>query len=162
VTLRPVDAGDERFLLRVYAGTREEELGPVPWSAEEKAAFVAQQFAAQTAHYAGHYAGMSSNVILLGGVPAGRLLVARWAEEIRIVDVSILPEFRGHGAGGVLLAELMAEAADGGKRLSIHVERTNRALGLYARLGFQRAGEHGVYLRMEWDPAARVQAKMAS
>jgi ribosomal protein S18 acetylase RimI-like enzyme len=162
VTLRPVDAGDERFLLRVYAGTREEELAPVPWSAEQKAAFVAQQFAAQSAHYAEHYAGLTADVILLGGVPAGRLLVARWAEEIRIVDISILPEFRGGGGGSALLRELLAEAEAAGKRLSIHVERENRALGLYERLGFRPVGEHGVHLRMEWDPAAFAQAKMAS
>jgi ribosomal protein S18 acetylase RimI-like enzyme len=162
VTLRPVDADDERFLLRVYAGTREEELAPVPWSAEQKAAFVAHQFAAQSAHYAQHYAGLTADVILLGGVPAGRLLVARWAEEIRIVDISILPEFRGGGAGSALLRELLAEAEAAGKRLSIHVERENRALGLYERLGFRPVGEHGVHLRMEWDPAAFAQAKMAS
>jgi ribosomal protein S18 acetylase RimI-like enzyme len=162
VTLRPVDADDERFLLRVYAGTREEELAPVRWSAERKAAFVAHQFAAQSAHYAQHYAGLTADVILLGGVPAGRLLVARWAEEIRIVDISILPEFRGGGAGSVLLRELLAEAEAAGKRLSIHVERENRALGLYERLGFRPVGEHGVHLRMEWDPAAFAQAKMAS
>jgi ribosomal protein S18 acetylase RimI-like enzyme len=162
VTLRPVDADDERFLLRVYAGTREEELAPVPWSAEQKAAFVAHQFAAQSAHYAQHYAGLTADVILLGGVPAGRLLVARWAEEIRIVDISILPEFRGGGAGSVLLRELLAEAEAAGKRLSVHVERENRALGLYGRLGFRPVGEHGVHLRMEWDPAAFAQAKMAS
>jgi ribosomal protein S18 acetylase RimI-like enzyme len=161
VTLRPVDADDERFLLRVYAGTREEELAPVPWSAEQKAAFVAQQFAAQSAHYAQHYAGMNADVILLGGVAAGRLLVARWAEEIRIVDISILPELRGRGAGSVVLGELLAEAEAAGKRLSIHVERENRALGLYERLGFTSVGEHGVYLRMECDPAG-AQAKMAS
>jgi ribosomal protein S18 acetylase RimI-like enzyme len=162
VTLRPVDADDERFLLRVYAGTREEELAPVPWSAEQKATFVAHQFAAQSAHYAQHYAGLTADVILLGGAPAGRLLVARWAEEIRIVDISILPEFRGGGAGSALLRELLAEAEAAGKRLSIHVERENRALGLYERLGFRPVGEHGVHLRMEWDPAAFAQAKMAS
>lgn len=162
MALRPADAGDEAFLLRVYAGTREQELAPVPWSAAQKAAFVAQQFAAQSAHYAQHYAGMSADVVLIDGVPAGRLLVARWAEEIRIVDISLLPELRGGGAGSVLLRELMDEAAAAGKRLSIHVERANPALGLYERLGFRPVGEHGVYLRMEWDPAARAQAKMAS
>jgi ribosomal protein S18 acetylase RimI-like enzyme len=153
VTLRPVAAGDEPFLLRVYAGTRAEELAPVPWTDEQKAAFVAQQFAAQTAHYAQHYAGMTADVILIGGEPAGRLLVARWAEEIRIVDIAILPELRGTGAGSALLEELIAEGAAAGKRVSIHVERENRALGLYERLGFRPVGEHGVYLRMEWDPA---------
>jgi ribosomal protein S18 acetylase RimI-like enzyme len=88
--------------------------------------------------------------------------VARWAEEIRIVDISLLPAFRGAGAGSELLGVLMDEAAAAGKRLSIHVERENRALGLYRRLGFRPVGEHGVHLRMEWDPAGIAQAKMAS
>ena len=153
VALRPVRPSDEPFLLRVYAGTRADELAPVPWSPEQKAAFVAQQFAAQTAHYAQHYAGMSADVILVDDEPAGRLLVARWADEIRIVDISILPEVRGRGAGTVVLRRLLDEAAAAGKRLSIHVERQNRAVGLYERLGFQPAGEHAeVYVRMEWAP----------
>ncbi len=161
VALRPIRPADEAFLLRVYASTRAGELAPVPWTAEQKAAFVAQQFAAQSAHYAQHYDGMTADVIELGGVAAGRLLVARWAEEIRIVDIALLPEHRGAGAGTHLLATLMAEAEAAGKALSIHVERENRALGLYERLGFRPAGEHGVHLRMAWEPAA-AQAKMAS
>jgi ribosomal protein S18 acetylase RimI-like enzyme len=153
VALRPPADADEPFLLSVYASTREEELAPVPWSDEQKAAFVAMQFAAQTAHYAQHYTGMTTDVILVDGEPAGRLLVARWREEIRIVDISLLPGFRGRGAGSELLAELMDEATEMGKRLSIHVERENRALRLYERLGFRPVGEHGVHLRMEWDPS---------
>ena len=149
-------ASDEPFLLCVYAGTRAGELAPVPWSPEQKAAFVAQQFAAQTAHYARHYAGMSADVILVDDEPAGRLLVARWAGEIRIVDISILPEVRGRGAGTVVLRRLLDEAAAAGKRLSVHVERENRAVALYERLGFRPAGEHAdVYLRMEWVPLTR-------
>jgi ribosomal protein S18 acetylase RimI-like enzyme len=112
------------------------------------------QFAAQTAHYAQHYDGMSSDVVLVDGEPAGRLLVARWREEIRIVDITLLPAFRGRGAGSELLAELMDEATEMAKRLSIHVERENRAMSFYERLGFEPVAEFGVYLRMEWDPAA--------
>jgi ribosomal protein S18 acetylase RimI-like enzyme len=155
VVLRPVRDADGSLLLSLYASTRADELASVPWSAEQKAAFVAQQFAAQTAHYAKHYAGMSADVILVDDEPAGRLLVARWANEVRIVDISILPEFRGRGAGGVLLRRLLDEATAAGKRVTIHVERSNRALGLYERLGFRPVGEHGVYLRMEWEPASR-------
>jgi ribosomal protein S18 acetylase RimI-like enzyme len=152
LALRPVDDDDARFLLAVYASTREQELASVAWSAEQKEAFVAMQFAAQSAHYAQHYTGMTSDVVLIDGERAGRLLVARWREEIRIVDVALLPAFRGRGAGGELLAELMDEATEMGKRLSIHVERHNRALSLYERLGFEPVGETGVYLRMDWDP----------
>ena len=127
----------------------------MPWSSEQKAAFVAQQFAAQTAHYAQHYAAMSADVIVIDDVPAGRLLVDRRDDAILIVDISILPELRGRGAGSLLLRDLLDEAATAGKRVVIHVERENRALGLYHRLGFQAVADHGVYLRMEWDPASR-------
>jgi ribosomal protein S18 acetylase RimI-like enzyme len=153
LALRPATEADEPFLLRVYASTREEELALVPWTDEQKSAFVGMQFAAQSAHYATHYAGMSADVVLVDGDPAGRLLVARWATEIRIVDVTLLPAFRGRGAGGELVAELMDEATEMAKRLSVHVERENRARGLYERLGFRPVGDAGVYLRMEWDPA---------
>lgn len=151
VALRGVRADDEPFLLSVYASAREDE--PAPWTGERQAAFVAMQFAAQSAHYAEHYAGMSSDVVLVGGEPAGRLLVARRRDEIRIVDIALLPAFRGRGVGSELLAELMDEATEMAKRLSIHVERHNRARGLYERLGFARVGETGTHLRMEWDPA---------
>ena len=52
--------------------------------------------------------------------------VARWADEIRIVDIALLPEYRGAGIGTPLLGELEDEAAAAGKPLSIHVERLNR------------------------------------
>ena len=155
--LRPVTPADEPFLRRVYAGTRAEELAAVPWSAEQKEAFIGQQFAAQSAHYAQHYAGMSADVILVDGRPAGRLLVARWQREIRIVDIALLPAFRGLGTGSELLGRLVAEAREAGKLLSIHVEQHSRALGLYRRLGFRPVAEEGVYLRLELD-----QVKIAS
>ncbi len=125
----------------------------MPWSAEQKGSFVAMQFAAQSAHYARHYDGMTSDVVLIDGEPAGRLLVHRGRQEIRIVDVSLLARFRGRGAGSDLLAGLIDEATEMGKRLSIHVERDNRARGFYERLGFVPVGETGAHLLMQWDPA---------
>jgi ribosomal protein S18 acetylase RimI-like enzyme len=156
VSLRPVAAGDEPFLLRVYASTRAEELAPVPWTDDQKAAFVTHQFGAQTAHYAEHYRGMTSDVIVMDGEPAGRLLVARWREEIRIVDITLLPEFRGEGVGTALLGDLASEARDAKKRLSIHVEVHNPAMRLYERLGFRPAGDAGVYLLMALDPQVKI------
>jgi ribosomal protein S18 acetylase RimI-like enzyme len=163
VALRPAVAADEPFLLRVYASTRAEELAQVPWTDEQREAFAAHQFAAQSAHYAEHYEGMTADVVLIDGLPAGRLLVARWPGEIRIVDVALLPEFRGSGAGTHLLSELAAEAQAAGKPLSIHVERQNRALRLYQRLGFQPVADAGVYVRMQLDPPqGGAQEKIAS
>ena len=155
VALRPALDADEPFLMSVYASTRAEELARAPWSAEQRAAFVATQYAAQRAHHAEHFDRMSADVVLVDGAPAGRLLVERRHREIRIVDIALLAQFRGRGAGGALLAELIDEATEMDKRLSIHVERENRARSLYERLGFRPVGETGAYLRMEWDGRVR-------
>lgn len=160
VTLRPVGPEDQSFLLRVYASTRADELAPVPWTDEQKAAFVAHQFAAQTAHYAEHYKGVTADIVLVDGVPVGRLYVARWESEIRIVDIALLPEGRGRGIGSALLQGLIEESESAGKPLTVHVERQNPALGWYERLGFRVAADKGVYLFLE--RAVGAQAKTAS
>ena len=158
ITLRPIEPDDEEFLYRVYAGTREVELAQVDWDAGQKEAFLRMQFTAQHQYYQEHYAGAAFQVILADGRPAGRLYVARWPDEIRIVDIALLPEHRNAGIGTALLKDLLAEGARAGKPVSIHAERFNPALRLYERLGFTSIVDKGVYLLLEWAPAARSAA----
>jgi ribosomal protein S18 acetylase RimI-like enzyme len=153
ISLRPIAAEDMDFLLRVYGSTRAEELQLVPdWSDEQKDAFVRMQFQAQHAWYQEHYGDAQFDVVLVDGVPAGRLYVHRRGSEIRLVDITLLPEFRGRGIGGRLLDTLMAEAAAAGKPLTIHVEKHNPAMRLYRRLGFSAVADRGPYDLMEWKP----------
>ena len=152
ITLRPAGSSDRDLLLQVYASTREEELRLVDWSADQKAAFVRMQFEAQDAYYREHYDPATFDVIDLDGEPVGRLYVARWDDEIRIIDVTLLPEHRGLGIGTTLIRGLLDEAAATGKRLSIHVESNNPARRLYERLGFEEVAEHGLYRLMEVTP----------
>jgi GNAT superfamily N-acetyltransferase len=150
IALRPICPDDLPFLCAVYASTREQELAAVAWDAAQKTAFVQMQFAAQHAYYQEHYAGADFDVILVDTLPAGRLYIARWSSEIRIVDIALLPEYCNRGIGTTLLKDLQAEAAAAGKPLRIHVERFNPALRLYERLGFHQIEDRGVYLFMEW------------
>jgi ribosomal protein S18 acetylase RimI-like enzyme len=154
VVLRPAGAADRAFLLQVYGSTRADELALLPWTDEQKAGFVVHQFEAQDSHYRKHYYDAAFDVIEVDGEPAGRLYVHRGPREIRIVDIALLPAFRGRGIGTRLLCGLIAEAEaeDGGRKLSIHVEMNNPARTLYERLGFRPAGEHGVYVLMERVP----------
>jgi len=154
LTLRPITDADEGFLFRLYASTREEEMKLTDWTQEQKAAFLRMQFDAQHRHYQEHYAGARFDVVLAGGEPVGRLYVdrtpERWDDEIRLVEVALLPEHRGRGLGSRLLGELMDEARAAGKRLTIHVETFNPAMRLYERLGFRPISEYGMYHLMEW------------
>lgn len=154
MTLRPIAPEDHELLCRLYGSTRTEELALTDWSEEQKAAFVRMQFEAQHQHYQQHYAGASFDLILDQGAPVGRLYVdrtpERWDDEIRLVDITFLPEHRGRGLGSRLLAELIEEARAAGKRLTIHVEMFNPALRLYERLGFRPISQYGMYHLMEW------------
>ena len=144
--LRPVEPSDRSFLVELYGSTREPELALVPWDATTKSAFIEHQFAAQDAHYRAHYPGATLDVVEIDGEPAGRLYVHRGSSDIRIMDLALAPAFRGRGIGTALLCDLIDEAASRGRMLSIHVEQNNPARRLYERLGFEPAGEYGVYL----------------
>jgi ribosomal protein S18 acetylase RimI-like enzyme len=148
--LRPITREDDSFLAGLYASTRAEELAVTGWSDEETAIFCRQQFDAQTVHYRENYPGALLQVIEREDVSIGRLYVARWEREIRIMDIALLPEHRRAGIGSQLLRELQDEARSAGKTLTIHVERFNPALRLYERLGFRQVEDKGVYLLMEW------------
>ena len=152
VTLRPVEPGDGEFLYRVYASTRQEELAQIGWSEAQKEMFLRQQFEAQSRYYREHYQQASFDVILTDSSSVGRLYVTRWPEEIRIVDIALLPEYRNAGIGTKLLEDLISESEASAKPLSIHVERFNPALRLYWRLGFREVSDKGVYLLMERTP----------
>jgi ribosomal protein S18 acetylase RimI-like enzyme len=151
-SLRPAVDTDREFLTALYASTREVELELVDWDEATKRAFVQHQFSAQDEHYRSNYPGATLDVIEVDGEPAGRLYVHRGPSDIRIMDIALVPGFRGRGIGTELLRSLISEAEESGRKLSIHVEANNPARSLYDRLGFHPAGEHGIYVLMEREP----------
>lgn len=152
VTYRPVRDDDGEFLATLYASTRTEEMQHLPWTAEQKAAFLEMQFQAQTAHYAGEYDSSGFFIIEQAGQRIGRLYRELQGDDIHIIDISLIPETRGAGLGSTLLQEILDEAAANGFTVSIYVEHFNPAKRLYQRLGFQEIHENGVYHLMRWKP----------
>jgi len=150
IRLRPIVATDAPFLLELYASTRAEEMAMVQWTEGQKRAFLAMQFEAQSAHYAQHYAGADFRIIEADDNPIGRLYIHRQPHDIRIVDISLMPQHRGKGIGTKLLREILDEGAATNTPVTIHVEQFNPAMRLYERLGFRRIGSHGVYDLLEW------------
>jgi ribosomal protein S18 acetylase RimI-like enzyme len=158
VRYRAADDRDLPFLAAVYAWTRIQELEPTGWSDEVKRGFLISQFEAQHRHYREHYPNAEWLVIERDGKAIGRLYIDQWPEEIRLIDIALLPEARGGGVGGAILADVMAEAEAAGKPLTIHVEKNNPAMRLYRRLGFEPVDEHGIYDLMEWRPGSGAEA----
>jgi ribosomal protein S18 acetylase RimI-like enzyme len=155
LTFRAVVDADVPFLALVYASTRADELAPVPWSAEQKAAFLDMQFRAQHSHYRRHHAGADWLVIQRAGEPAGRLYIERRDDEHSIIDIAFLSQHRGLGLGTALMQDLLDEAGACAKPVTIYVEKNNPAMRLYHRLGFALVADHGVYDFMRWTPPAQ-------
>jgi len=161
LSYRPIEERDLPFLAELYASTRREEVARTPWSEEQREQFLAWQFEAQHKHYKEHYPDCEFLVIeqeAIGRrVPVGRLYLDRWDAEIRLVDIALLPEHRGRGHGGAIIERILAEGAERGVPVSIHVESENPALRLYERLGFRHVDTNGVYHLMRWAPDEQQQ-----
>jgi ribosomal protein S18 acetylase RimI-like enzyme len=139
------------FLIHLYASTRWAELAPiVNWTDLEKRAFLASQFEAQRRHYAVSYPATDRAILEKDGAPVGRLYVDDGFDALLVVDISLLPEWRGRGIGTTLLSAVCAQASAATKTVTLTVGKFNPALSLYRRLGFREYADDGVYWRMEW------------
>lgn len=153
ITLRDALPADERFLFEVYASTRAEEMALVPWNEEQRKSFLTMQFAAQHSHYREQFPEANYGVILRDDQAVGRLYVLRDKTETRILDITVLPEYRNRGIGTSLLRDLLDEASHSGKPVLIYVETFNPSLRLFERLGFRIMAEEGFNFLLEWRPA---------
>jgi ribosomal protein S18 acetylase RimI-like enzyme len=91
-----------------------------------------------------------AEVVLLDGEPVGMIKVDRDADPWKILQLQIAPQMQGHGIGGELVSELIAEAQSAGVGLALSVLKANAAKQLYQRLGFVVTGESDLEFDMQW------------
>jgi len=154
ITCRTMTDDDVSFIRDLYATTRDVEMQQVPWSDAEKRQFLDSQFEAQKHHYDRFYADAEFLIIEKDGQPIGRIYIDKGSADWCLIDIALMPEWRGSGIGTMLVRELMDGAAAEGKAVTLFVEYFNPAKHLYDRLGFQPTGTNGVYYEMIWRPGA--------
>jgi len=153
LTLRPVTTADDPFLLAVYESTRDKELSQAQWQEGQREQFVRWQFEMQRREYDVRFPDARYQMIVIDEEPAGRIWVGADDEEIRLLDIAILPQFQNRGVGTILLKDLMREAKDAGKFLRHMVFVLNdNAHRFYERLGFVIIEDLGAYKHMEYRP----------
>ena len=163
VSLRPVTDTDQEFLIGVYASTRAAELAQVDWDESQKDAFIRWQYEMQKQEYDTRYPSARYEVILVDGVPAGRIWIGTDDTQIRLLDIGLLTEFQNRGVGTQLLRQLMDEATRTNKALRHMVFVLNEnASRFYERLGFKTIEDVGGYLHMEWLPGQNTAGNSAS
>jgi len=153
ITLRPVEKKDEAFIEAVYRSTREEELKFTNWPEQQKKTFIMMQSMAQLAEYKTKFPGAAFQIIIYKKKDSGRFYTWENDHEIRLIDITLLPPFRGKGIGASLLEDLIKRSKKVQKKISLHVDPANPALQLYLRLGFIHIKNNGRHYYMERDPS---------
>jgi ribosomal protein S18 acetylase RimI-like enzyme len=150
ISTRPAEAGDESFLYRLYASTRSREWATLALPEEEKEALMRMQFDAQASSYRTQFPASEHSVILSFGTPAGRIWTDESAREIKVLDVSVLPEFQSRGLGTHVMKASVERARNAKKPLRHSVLKWNsRAISFYLGLGFVPCGGDDFFLQLE-------------
>lgn len=150
--LRPATLDDLSFLRQLYRSFRKDELAQIPWSQDDKQAFLDQQFNLQHRYYIAAFPQTDFLIIEKDGIPIGRLYIDLGADIWHIVDIGFLPEWRGLGLGSATLKAIQdAATAEKSRGIILHVDRNNRrAYDLYQALGFTVIETTDTHIRMEW------------
>ncbi|AIY41592.1 Acetyltransferase [Collimonas arenae] len=156
VSLHACATSDIGFLRDLYHQLRSDELAQVPWPRAHKIAFLDSQFTLQHKHYLSHFKNADFLRIDANGQPIGRIYLSRQAPEFLIVDISLLPAWRGNGIGSALIRHIQILAEGVGSCVNLHVDERNAAARrLYERLGFVATAQEGPYTAMRWLAAAK-------
>jgi ribosomal protein S18 acetylase RimI-like enzyme len=161
--LRNLTANDMPQVQRIYTASRSDDPVLTLWPQDQLAAFLQSQCHAQHQHYTQHYVGAEFKLLELDGQVAGRLYWQCLQSELRLIEITLLPEFRARGFATLLVQHLQALAAQRSLPLALNVACTNhRALALYQRLGFVVLDNDGMYYDMQWVPPIATQIELAN
>lgn len=152
IQLRPELKNDAAFIETVYRSTREAELNLTNWTEQQKAAFTLMQSMAQLSEYKTKFPGAAFDVIIFNKKSAGRFYTWENDMEIRLIDITLLSQFRGKGIGTQILRDLIKRSDKVQKKISLHVDPIGPALHLYLRLGFVHIKNNGRHYYMEKVP----------
>ena len=156
-SLRPEQfPADEALLMSVFASSRGALFDMLPLPPEQKSMLIRQQFMAQRQGYLHGFSNPAPdfNIIEIAGEDAGRLYTHQRTDSVHIIDITLLPHFRGKGYGGTLLGRVLGQAQARGQAVSLSVEEHNPALQLYRRLGFAVTGQKPPYIFMSHAPVS--------
>ena len=152
-TFRPVGDRDRELLHRIFISSWDRAIALADWPPETKKKVLEQQFHAQEAGYHSTHPEAAYDLIIVEGEVVGRLYVRREADEIGLMDITLLPGHRNRGIGSIIMQMLKAEASNAGRRLGLYVEKWNPgARRFYARHGFTELEDIGSHWRMQWLP----------
>jgi ribosomal protein S18 acetylase RimI-like enzyme len=145
IRLRPARASDRPFAEALYLATMQPLLSELGFCDPD----------ALRARFARSYRRERSRIVGAAGLDVGWMQVSRTATGFYLDQLHLVPDWRDHGIGGILLRRLLLRAGRDGADVGLDVIHGNRAIALYRRLGFAVRQTDHEKKRMVWHPAPR-------
>jgi GNAT superfamily N-acetyltransferase len=154
LALRRARLADRAFERRLFGSARSDAAVLAGWPAPMRTPFLDRQFQFQTADYARAYPAAERSIVTTKRSAIGRLILDRSIAPWQVVDIALLPSWRGRGIGGMLLTAVLEAAGAAGAAVALTVEIGNPAQRLYRRLSFEVTGTEPPYHAMLWRHSA--------
>ena len=139
-------------MLELYASTSKDVLDDLGWTIGSQRTFVIMQAQTEEWNRARLYPGMDRLTICVDDMPVGRLLVCMRNNMLHLVDLSLLPRFRGNGIGTQLMTEILEEARNARVPVKVKVRKESGAIRFVERLGFATPTDLGTTVELTWMP----------
>lgn len=150
IVLRPVKTDEENFWREVFYDSVREHFATLNLPEDDLKNLLEFQFQAQNADYQTNYPQASNNVILFKEIRVGRVILSTEHNDLHLIDIAVLTEFRNQGIGTKILEWLFAHSRETNLPIRFYVEKINPAFRLYERLGFKIVADVTTHFQMEW------------
>ena len=153
ISLRSETTEDEPFLRDLYLSVRDCETGIRELDPGARTRLLQEQFQFQRSDYRLRYPHANFLIVQANEQPAGRFYLNHAADSIHVIDISLLPEFQGHGVGSTLIRTVQAEARRSGRAVTLFAHPRRAGSGFYQRLGFVQKSVLGEHAALRWQAA---------
>lgn len=136
IRLRKRSECDSAFLFQLFSQIKKVELHFDLFPEEISSRILQMQYNAWEEMVRTRYSGSDDFIIMFDSERVGRVQFSETAEELRIINISILPLFQGEGIGTEILRKLLTDATRKKLQATLEVDKSNPAINLYRRLGF--------------------------
>ena len=140
VELRPATSDDYDFVFSVHCVTMRAFVEPIyGWDLDWQSRYLRK-----------HFDPDERQIIRFGGTDVGYISFEEQESCVFLKTICVLPAYQHRGIGTTLIRSLQQNAVRTGVPVMLQVLKSNRARGLYERLGFEILGETDTHYRLKW------------
>lgn len=135
------------FIKELFFQYKTHELQAYSWPPEVLLPLLEMQFKAQRDAYQKQFPHSEEFILTENNSPVGWLLINK-AETYHIVNILVHDDYRGKNIGTQTIQEVIRQANDENKRVTLNVGKNNPAHKLYSRLGFKKVSDDELFISM--------------